>query len=92
MKRETSCLSPEASLWLVKFVPNEFVTRLPSSCNSNYFGYRYKMKKYDLLRRVKNNFLKERLKKNIFTVHPTSTRNHFSDIGKNKNKTRKNLA
>lgn len=25
--------------WLVKFVPNEFVTRLPSSCNSNYLGY-----------------------------------------------------
>ncbi|MCI4116591.1 hypothetical protein, partial [Dickeya dianthicola] len=24
----------------VKFVPNEFVTPLPPSCNSNYFGYK----------------------------------------------------
>ncbi|WP_158305113.1 hypothetical protein [Dickeya dadantii] len=29
MKLETSCLSPEASRWLVKFVPDEFVTQLP---------------------------------------------------------------
>ena len=34
-----SCLSPEASLWLDKFVPDEFVTTSPPSYNSNYFGY-----------------------------------------------------
>ncbi|APH96433.1 hypothetical protein AW111_01360 [Escherichia coli] len=27
------CLSPKASLRLGKFVPDEFVTRLPPSCN-----------------------------------------------------------
>ncbi|PPA45482.1 hypothetical protein CDA56_26635 [Klebsiella michiganensis] len=35
-----SCLSPEASLRLVKFVPDEFVTPLPPLSNSNYLGYR----------------------------------------------------
>ena len=35
-----SCLSPEASLRLVKFVPDEFVAHLLPSCNSNYLGYR----------------------------------------------------
>ncbi|ATX03799.1 hypothetical protein CU079_20305 [Citrobacter freundii] len=34
------CPSPEASLWLVKFVPDEFVSLLPPSCNSNYLGYK----------------------------------------------------
>ncbi|MEI7135963.1 hypothetical protein, partial [Pectobacterium atrosepticum] len=29
MKRETSCLSPKASRWLVKFVLDEFVPLLP---------------------------------------------------------------
>ncbi|PXW40781.1 hypothetical protein DET57_11671 [Klebsiella oxytoca] len=35
-----SCLSPEASLRLVKFVPDEFVTPLPPLSNSNYLGYK----------------------------------------------------
>ena len=29
----------EGSLWLFKFVPDEFVLALPPSCNSNYLGY-----------------------------------------------------
>ncbi|VYU80506.1 Uncharacterised protein [Metakosakonia massiliensis] len=29
----------EGSLWLFKFVPDEFVTASPPSCNSNYLGY-----------------------------------------------------
>ncbi|VUS28176.1 hypothetical protein SB6408_00090 [Klebsiella spallanzanii] len=34
-----SCLSPEASLRLDKFVPDEFVPPLPPLSNSNYLGY-----------------------------------------------------
>lgn len=30
----------EGRLRLFKFVPDEFVTRLPPSGNSNYFGYK----------------------------------------------------
>jgi hypothetical protein len=29
----------QGSLWLFKFVPDEFVAALPPSCNSNYLGY-----------------------------------------------------
>ncbi|EEW9409402.1 hypothetical protein D4018_11420 [Escherichia coli] len=35
------CLSPKASLRLGKFVPDEFVTHLSPSCNSNYLEYKY---------------------------------------------------
>ena len=36
-----SGLSPEASLRLVKFVADEFVTPLSPVSNANYFGYKY---------------------------------------------------
>ncbi|HAC6694171.1 TPA_asm: hypothetical protein G0D16_07665 [Salmonella bongori serovar 44:r:-] len=32
------CLSPKVSLWLCKFVPDEFVTNLPPFCNAKSFG------------------------------------------------------
>ncbi|PHM30112.1 hypothetical protein Xinn_03529 [Xenorhabdus innexi] len=35
-----SCLSPEASLWLGKFVPDEFVISLPTRCILKFIGYR----------------------------------------------------
>ncbi|MDE9433502.1 hypothetical protein [Xenorhabdus bovienii] len=34
-----SCLSPEVSLWLGKFVPDEFVIPLPLRCNLKSIVY-----------------------------------------------------
>jgi hypothetical protein len=34
------CPSPKASLWLVKFVPDEFVAPLPPFYHLNYLGYK----------------------------------------------------